>query len=238
METTEAKVALAAVSLFAGLESQDLARVARVAVRRRYEAGEAVFLEGEPCTGLHVVETGWLKSTKSSPAGREQTVRLAGPGEVFNVAGVLTDIGNQATVTAMEAATVWVIARTPLIGILEAHAALSLAFARDLSRRLVHLMNLVENLSLRPVAARLARILLDQSKDNLVERRRWSTQAELAAMLGTVPDVVHRALRALSREGLIRVTRRQISILDHGGLESRSMPGDPGEAQSDGSLRE
>ena len=56
-------------------------------------------------------------------------------------------------------------------------------------------MGMVEDLSLRPVAARL----------------------------GTVPDVAHRALHGLSREGLIKLERREIRILDRAGLESRAM---------------
>ena len=142
---------------------------------------------------------------------------------MFNVAGVPVDVNNQAAVMAMEPATVWVVNRTALLEIMRSRADLALAFARDLAHRLIHLMGLVEDLSLRPVVARLARILLEQSTGEIMHRRQWSTQAEMAAQLGTVPDVVHRALRNLSHEGLIQVERRRIRILDRSGLESKAM---------------
>ena len=142
---------------------------------------------------------------------------------MFNVAGVPVDVNNQVAVMAMEPATVWVVNRTALLEIMRSHADLALAFARDLAHRLIHLMGLVEDLSLRPVVARLARILLEQSTGEIMQRRQWSPQAEMAAQLGTVPDVVHRALRNLSHEGLIQVERRRIRILDRSGPESKAM---------------
>ncbi len=87
----------------------------------------------------------------------------------------------------------------------------------------MYLLSLVEDLSLRTVEARLARLLLEQSRGGTVQRRRWATQSEMAARLGTVPDVLNRALRSLVDEGLIQVERHQIQILDLQGLEARAM---------------
>jgi CRP/FNR family transcriptional regulator len=53
-------------------------------------------------------------------------------------------------------------------------------------------------------------------------RPAWLTQAELAARLGTVPDVLSRALRTLADAGLIRFDRRQITVLDRDKLAARA----------------
>ncbi len=92
-------------------------------------------------------------------------------------------------------------------------------------RPLLHTISLIEDLSLRPVVSRLAKLLLMQLADDqqvVLPRQRWATQAEIAARLGTVPDVVNRALRSLAEEGLIRVTRHQIIILDRAGLAAKA----------------
>ena len=60
------------------------AAIGQLAVRRTYEKGEMVCLEGEPCPGLIIVETGWISSVKLSPQGREQEIRVAGGGEMIN----------------------------------------------------------------------------------------------------------------------------------------------------------
>jgi CRP/FNR family transcriptional regulator len=79
---------------------------------------------------------------------------------------------------------------------------------------------MVEDLSLRSVEARLARLLLVHVEGESVPRKSWETQEEIAARLGTVPDVVNRVLRKLSNEGMIQVERSQIRILDKEGLKN------------------
>ena len=91
---------------------------------------------------------------------------------------------------------------------------------QDFAGRVVHLVRLVEDLSLRSVEARLARLLLEQAEGETIPRQRWATQAEMAARLGTVPDVVNRTLRKLAETGIIKVERHQIQIMDKDGLLS------------------
>lgn len=57
----------------------------------------------------------------------------------------------------------------------------------------------------------------------MIERGRWTTQSELAARLGTVPDVLRRVTRELTKAGLIQVDRQHIRILDRTGLAERAM---------------
>jgi hypothetical protein len=103
MNRTSLKQLLSSVSYFAELDAATMAAVCRVAVRREFAAGQVVFLEWEPCAGLHIVEAGYLKSLKMSPAGREQTLRMVGPGEVFNDLTVFSGSPNVVTVIALEA---------------------------------------------------------------------------------------------------------------------------------------
>jgi CRP-like cAMP-binding protein len=218
----EAARVLAAVPTFAGLDVATLAAVARAASRRHYAADQVVFLEGEPGAGLYVVEHGWLKAVKLAPSGREQTLRVVGPGEVFNDLSVLVDAPNPATVIALESATVWNIPRAILLQLLDDHPSLARVVIQNLAERILHLIGLVEDLSLRTVEARLARFLLDQATADVIRRRRWTTQAELAARLGTVPDVLNRVLRSFVEAGLIQVERQQIRILDREALQART----------------
>ncbi len=216
---------LAAIPSFAGVEAETLAALARAASRRSYEPGEIVFLEGEPCGGLYVVESGWLKSSKIAASGREQVMRFVGPGETFNEIGVLAGAHNLVTVTALEAAVVWLLRRTTVVEWLQRDPRLALRITENLAQRVLHLIALVEDLSLRSVEERLAQLLLQHAVDGTVHRRRWATQAEMAARIGTVPEVLGRALRELAEEGLIRVERQQIQILDAAGLKAKALSG-------------
>ena len=71
--------------------------------------------------------------------------------------------------------------------------------------------------------ARLARLLLDAAPGDMLVRQSWLTHSELAALLGTVPDVLNRALRILANAGLIRVEWKQITIVDRAGPAERAI---------------
>jgi CRP/FNR family transcriptional regulator len=179
-------------------------------------------VEGETCAGLCLVQDGWLKIVKLSPDGREQILRVVGPGEVCNEVGVFACHPNPATGIALDEATVWIIEPDTILRLLDQVPGLARAVTQGLAERVLHLLGLVEDLSLRTVEARLARLLLERATEGTLHRHRWATQTEMAARLGTVPDVLSRALRKLADEGLVQVTRHQIQILDREGLRVKA----------------
>ncbi len=211
---------LKAVSYFSDLDASASLLVERALIRRVYDAGQVVLIEGEPCTGLYIVEEGWLKVVKIGLDGREQTLQTLGQGDVFNALSVFTGAPNQATVEALEESTLWLAPRQAMLRLLDENPALARWVIQDLAGRVQHLISLVEDLSLRSVEARLARLLLEHSHGEGVQRRQWATQGEMASRLGTVPDVLNRALRKLAEQGMIRVARHQIQILDRDGLKT------------------
>src|SRR5689334_25176655 len=68
------------VAIFSGLTETEFQFLAERAVPRNYRKGELLFTEGDPCTGLFVVESGRVRIFKSSPNGREQILAIEGPG--------------------------------------------------------------------------------------------------------------------------------------------------------------
>ncbi len=99
------------------------------------------------------------------------------------------------------------------------------------SSRLWAMMEMVEDLALRGVAARVARLLLECSRgapplaEGAGDHCAHLTQQQLAAMTGTVREVVQRALKALEREGAIELARGQIRVIAPEILEAWSGAG-------------
>jgi len=215
----EASKVLSAVPYFAGLDSRSLESITRSASSHVYDPDELVILEGEPASGLYVVQYGWLKVSKIAIDGREQILQFLGGGEVFNAVSVFSGAPNPASVTALETTRLWMIGRDMMLRLLDSDPRLARLIIQDLAGRITHLISLVEDLSLRTVEARLARLLLEQSTGDRVHRKKWATQTEMASRLGTVPDVVSRTLRKLSDRGLIQIGRQEILILDRPELE-------------------
>jgi CRP/FNR family transcriptional regulator len=210
------------VPYFANLDAALLEMIAQQTRLQRYNPGQIVLLEGDQDVALYIVESGWLKAVKTSAEGREHVLHFIGPGEVFNAIGVFAEDSNPATVIALEATSVWVIQQEAMLALFDEHPELGRIVIQRLAKRVQQLIQMVEDLSLRTIEARLARYLIEQSKAEQMARPRWATQAEMANRLGTVPDVLNRALRSLAKDGLIKVERQQIHILDFEGLEVRA----------------
>lgn len=212
---------LGSVPYFAQLDATTLEVVARGAFGRRCAKGQMIFLEGEPCAGLWVVEKGRVRLLRLSTEGREQVVRLLGPGEFFNEVAVLDGGPNPVSAMAAMESMLWVIERNTMLDLLERYPALAAGVIENLAARARHLLALVEDLSLRTVSARLAKLLLAQAEGGSEARRRL-TQQEMAAQVGTVREMVSRVLRGFEQEGLIRFDRHRLIVLDREGLEKEA----------------
>ncbi|OIO88118.1 MAG: hypothetical protein AUK03_16865 [Anaerolineae bacterium CG2_30_64_16] len=212
------------VPYFTSLAGELLAALANVAVPRRFDRGQIIFLDGEPCAGLFIVARGQVKIFKVSLGGREQILHRVGPGGTFNDVAVLDGGPNPASAAATTEACLWVIARADIQRLAQAHPALAWALIESVARRTRHLVEMVEDLALRSVKARLAKLLLAEaaraSDQDEIDRSQMVTQAEMAARLGTVREMVGRALRELTDEKLITLDRHRIVISDRAGLEA------------------
>jgi CRP-like cAMP-binding protein len=206
-----------------GLDETTLTQLADSATWKVFSPDSVIFWEGDIESNLFYLQYGSLKVLKSSPDGREQVLKFIEAGEIFNEVGVLAKRPNPATAVALEESGIWLIPRYALEDVVSSHPQTAMQVIENMADKIIELVTLATDLSLKTVEARFAKLLLEQARDDVVERRRWTNQTELAARLGTVPDVLSRVIRELTRNKLIEADRREIRILDRKGLMERAM---------------
>ena len=216
------KNALQRIRHFNDLPDEIQQGIAASATHRHFDAGQVIYVEGEPAESIYILESGWVKATRMTREGREQAMIFLRPVEVFGDIAVFTGTTYPGTVVALEAVDVWIIPAKTILNLIPRHPDLAMAVIRHLGGRVLHYISLVEDLSLRSVEARLANTLLRnaevQDGQLIVPRREWTTFDEMAVRLGTVRDVLSRALKTLEAEGLLRVEKQAIILLDPKGL--------------------
>ncbi len=226
MEKRNAYYTLSQVKHFSKLPVSIQEDILRVAIARNFQTGQVIFLQGEPAEWLYVLESGWVKSVRVSPDGREQAMLFLHTGEVFGDVAVFTNTPYPGTVLALEPVRVWMISASDAMRLIHQHHELALAIIQRLSERILHYISLVEDLSLRSVEARLARTLLEHAEEVdgqlMVPRRPWTTFDEMSTRLGTVRDVLGRVLRSLEQDRVLRVERHGIIILNRAEMEDRA----------------
>jgi CRP/FNR family transcriptional regulator len=216
-QTTEV---LSKISLFAALTPPELDALAARTLQRRYAAGEVLFREGDPCYGFFVLGRGTVKIFKTSSNGRE--IMLAVETAPSSVAEVpLFDGGPYpATVSAIDEVDAYVISKQDFRSVCRQNPELALKILAVVGKRLRQLVGIVESVSFGSVRQRLARNLLDFRHE--CGRDRFIlpvTHQELASRLGTVREVISRNLSRFQAEGLIKIQKREVLIVDPEGLE-------------------
>lgn len=203
------------IPLFARLSPDDLAHVAAMTVERRYDRGDLILLEGELGGALHYVYAGLVKVFKTSAGGKEQVLRLIAAGQTFNDVPALDGGPNPASAAAMEPSIVYVMQRAELRKLIMTRPEVAQAVVQTLASALRHLVTLVEDLSLRHVTARVAKILLEQEASTQGGQHVYHlTQQEMAALAGTAREVVGRALKELEAAGAIEMQQGRAVVLN------------------------
>jgi CRP/FNR family cyclic AMP-dependent transcriptional regulator len=225
--STPAQV-LAKVQIFSGLTESELGFLAQRAAPRSYSAGQSVFGEGEPCSGLYVVESGHVRIFKSSANGREQVLSIDGPGSSIAELPVFDGGSYPASVTAIDEAKLLFVSKQDFQAVCLAHPQVALKVLRVVGARLRRLVGIIEELSFTTVRHRLASFLLrlaqKEGKRSAagVEITLPASNQELASHIGTVRELVSRNLSRLQAEGMLQIDGRTVTISDLKALEAET----------------
>jgi CRP/FNR family transcriptional regulator, cyclic AMP receptor protein len=209
--------------MFAALTDTETQALAARTVVRSYSPGELLFSEGDPCAGLYLIASGRVRIYKASPSGREQVLAVEGPGASIAELPVFDGGNYPASATALERADLLFVSRKDFRNVCLEHPEVALKVLQVVGGRLRRLVGIIEELSFTTVRHRLISWLLRQAKTegNCGPVVLLSTsQQELASQIGTVRELVSRNLARLQAQGLIRITGREVTILDQAGLEA------------------
>jgi len=219
---TDKYAILTEIPLFANLSFASLQKIAGVARLSSNSDGEIIMLEGDVETPIYSVIRGTVRIFRTNLDGREQSLIYHHAGAAFNLpTAFLDEPVAPASAVAIGEVQLLVIPRDDFRRIASETPEIALAVLRDFSSKLLHFTRLTHDLSLVSVRGRLARLLLARAQAGDKALLRW-TQGDIAADIGTVREVVNRTLRAFAQEGLIKMERQRITILDIAGLQAES----------------
>jgi CRP-like cAMP-binding protein len=218
------RLALESMPLFRDLDPQDVDSLVAGVRTRRYRRGEVIFHQGDPGDALHIVLSGRVKISSPSDTGVEAILTTLRPGEWFGALALLDGAPRSASATAVGATETLILPRDRFRQLVEVPSIRDRVFAA-LAQELRRLTSHVEELHFLDIAgrlaARLARMAEEQGspgRDGEIRLDGPITQGELAAMVGSTRQSVNKLLGYLVADGLIRVDRDSIAILDLEGL--------------------
>ena len=194
-------------------------------LRRECESVEVsadtrLFEAGAPCRGFPLVLGGEIRVTHSSRDGRSVELYRVSPGEacVVSTAALTTDHPLLASGTTTRASRLLVL--TPaLFERWTDHRAFRRFVFGIFADRLADVISVVESVAFQKLDQRLAAYLLGHGQYVRV------THQTIAGELGTVREIITRLLNRFEGDGLVRLSRERIEILDSVRLRELSQRG-------------
>jgi CRP/FNR family cyclic AMP-dependent transcriptional regulator len=208
------------VPMFSGMDDVELAALARDLNRRSYASGESIFFQGDSGESVYVIESGRVRIYVHAEDGQEVSVVLYGPGDMFGEMSLLDRRPRSATATAMDDVVLLVLSAERFDRHLRDSHQLALNVMLTLSTRLRETTEAIRSLSSMDVNRRVVQKLLSLARkqgvpvEEGIRIRGRLTQQALASLISASRESTNRALRALSRKGLIDVQQGQIVLLE------------------------
>ena len=196
-------------------------RIADVVEYRKVKKGTHIHDSSAECLGLVMVRSGQLRAYILSEDGREITISRLFEYDVslLSASCVMPDMQFNVMIEAEKDTEFWSIPACLFKNLVDESLAVS-AFANSLiSSNFSELMWLMEQIMWKSFDKRLAAFLLEESQleGSTVLK---VTHEKIANHMGTAREVVTRMLRYFQSEGMVKLTRGTIEIVDRKKLES------------------
>ena len=216
---TQTRQALAQLACFQAFDDMPLEALLSICFVKTAQAGEQLFEQGGYATTFYIILSGQVKIYKLSKEGKEVILHLSEAQDLIAAVPILDgSLHYPACGKCMTDAQLLAFDGAGFLMFLENHPQAALPILKLLVHR-THLYNqLVEDLALRTIEARLARFLLGASEADPHSTAIPMQKKTLAAILGTIPETLSRTFKKLETAGLIRIEGSVIHLTDKPGL--------------------
>jgi len=213
-------------SFFAGLTSETMEELNRIKHTSSYPEGAVVLMEGQTARGVYIVCQGRVKLMTTNTEGKTLIVKIAQPGEVLGLQGVVMDCPYELTAETLQPSQLAYISREQFLRFLRTHGDACLRATQHLSGDCHSAYEVIRSIGLcHSVAGKLARLLKQWSteartKDGVVRMKMALTHEELAQLIGSSRETVTRILGDFKRRGVVELNGATLTIRNQAALET------------------
>lgn len=213
------------INVFSELSWRDLQEMKRLTRMVSYRKNEPIYLPGDMSEIVYLLKKGRVKISKISQEGREVTLSILEPGEIFGEVEALNVVPRESMVQALEPVLVCEIQRQDFDRYIQTYPEVGGKIIKLMGGRLRQLETRVGDLVFKSAPARLASLLLELSEtmgncengSTLLQVR--LTHQNLANLIGTSRETVSTLMGQFGHNGLLAQEHRYIRILDKSKLK-------------------
>ena len=207
--------------LFNCLSDADRKELEKQAVEQPCRKDEFIFRQGDSAEWFHILKEGTVKCVKSSPEGREVTLKVLMPGDLFCCeASAFNGTSHPGCAQAMENAKVIKISRKALLDTIQRNPETAIQIISYLGDRLREAQDSAKAFALDSAEQRLASLLVNlATKSGIAESEGLRlnvrlTRQDFADMAGLTLETTSRIMSRFKKENLIVGTARRLIVRD------------------------
>ena len=214
------RAALLAAPLFQSMQPGELDEIRRISSERRVRRGQMIFQKGDEGTSMMAVLSGRVRISSVSADGKEVTLNVINPGEVFGEIALLDGKPRSADASATEDTTLLVVDRRHFLPYLQANPDVLLRLMTVLCDRLRRTSIALEEIALFDLPVRLARVLLKLAADYGRQGEEGTridiklSQRDLSNLVASTRESVNKQLRAWQALGILDSRHGRTILLD------------------------
>lgn len=207
------------INLFEEMTSEEMGKLAGETRMESVRKKTPIFFPGDPSQQVYLLKEGRVKLSRISEEGREVTIALLEPGEIFGELEVLGDAPRDTLAEALDDSKICVVNKKIFLEMVSSKPEFSFRLTKLIGFRMRKIESRVEDLVFRDVPARLAHLLLELSKDYGRKTEKGIflkikiTHQEIANLIGSIRETVSAVLGDFRRDGWITFEGRQITLL-------------------------
>ena len=217
---TDLQQMLSSKDVFKHFPAEVLAQIVKYSLCRKLAAGEYLNRQGKIWPYVLFLEEGQLNWSMLSAGGKEHQLFKIKSGDVFWAHSFFDDLPMPASLKADKSILIHLWPKDFMLPLLMKYPEAMWDIPKNLTDTMRSAREIIYGLAFQPVASRLAGYLLDNlesTEQRSIERE--MTLEEIASVLATSAEVVCRLLYQFQTDGILKITRTQISLEDQTALE-------------------
>jgi CRP-like cAMP-binding protein len=208
-------------TLLGSLTDDDRRTVLATARRRRFAPGEVIVHEGDPGDAFHLIAKGRVGVRVTTPGGSVVLVNVHGRGHAFGEQALIDRTARRsATISALEPTETLSLSADAFDDLRRAHPGVDRLLVEVLSNEVRRLTGRLAEALYETAETRVLRRLLDL--DDIYHGVIPLTQDSIASMAGTTRPTANGVLRGLVEDGILRLSRGRLEVLDRDTLRIRA----------------
>ncbi|MBM4120513.1 MAG: Crp/Fnr family transcriptional regulator [Nitrospira sp.] len=210
---------LSRLPLFEHLSPTERRKIAGDIVETRYRKDQFIFREGDPANCFHILKEGTVKCVKTSPQGKQVTLKVLMPGDLFCCdAAALNDGTHPGCAQPMGDVSVLTLSKDAYLKLLRRNPDAAIEIIQYLGARLSEAQETAKVLALNPAEQRMAALLVKFATraglkdDKQVRLTVRLTRQDLADMIGVTVETATRIMSRFKRDKLVAGTAKSLTI--------------------------